>query len=293
MQKPARTGVRPRGAGAWFQLTIGGPFASYPVPFMKLLAIDTSGDACSAALYLDGAITQRLQPSPRRHGELLLPMMQSLLEAAGIGLAALDAIAFGRGPGSFTGVRIAVAVAQGVAFGAGCPTVPVSTLAAMAVGEFRRSGCRRVLAALDARMGEVYWGAYAIGDDGQVRPCGEEAVAPPELVLVPEGGGWCGVGTGWGAHREVLTQRVGTGLVALSMDGICEAQDLALIGAAQARAGQWVPAELARPVYLRDRVTDASPKPARLGSERAVGDGPAGAGPAGAAGDRRRGDNGA
>ena len=127
---------------------------------MKLLAIDTSGDACSAALFLDGVIEQRLDPTPRRHGELLLPMMQALLESAGIGLDALDAIAFGRGPGSFTGVRIAVAVAQGGAFGAGCPTVPVSTLAAMAVGEYRRTGRRRVLAALDARMGEVYWGVY-------------------------------------------------------------------------------------------------------------------------------------
>ena len=88
---------------------------------MKLLAIDTSGDACSAALFLDGVIEQRLDPTPRRHGELLLPMMQALLESAGIGLDALDAIAFGRGPGSFTGVRIAVAVAQGGAFGKARP----------------------------------------------------------------------------------------------------------------------------------------------------------------------------
>jgi tRNA threonylcarbamoyladenosine biosynthesis protein TsaB len=222
---------------------------------MKLLAIDTSADTCSAALYLDGAIDQRLELAPRRHGELILPMMQALLESAGIGLGALDAIAFGRGPGSFTGVRIAVSVAQGAAFGAGCPTVPVSTLAALALGEFRRTGRRRLLAALDARMGEVYWGAYEIGNDGLVMPRGEESVSAAGLVGVPEGDGWCGAGPGWAVYREALTQRVGAGLAAISPDGTCEARDIAMIAAAEVRAGRLVPPELARPVYLRDRVT--------------------------------------
>jgi len=223
---------------------------------MKLLALDTSGETCSAALYLDGVIDQRLEPAARRHGELILPMLQSLLDRAGIGLAALDAIAFGRGPGAFTGVRIAVAVAQGAAFGAGCPTVPVSTLAALALGEHRCTGRRRVLAALDARMGEVYWGAYEIGDDGQVTLRGEELAAPPGLVPVPEGGGWCGVGPGWSVHREALAHRLGGALAAVSAVASCEARDIALLAATEARLGRLVPAELARPVYLRDRVTD-------------------------------------
>lgn len=222
---------------------------------MKLLALDTSGDACSAALYLDGAIEQRLEPAARRHGALILPMLESLLKAAGIGLGALDAIAFGCGPGSFTGVRIAVAVAQGAAFGAGRPTVPVSTLAALAQGEFRRTGRRRLLAALDARMGEVYWGVYEVGAAGLVEAHGADLVSPPTAVPVPAGGGWCGVGPGWASYREALAARVGTGLAPGLGEGVCEARDIALLAAAQARAGHLVPPELARPVYLRDRVT--------------------------------------
>jgi tRNA threonylcarbamoyladenosine biosynthesis protein TsaB len=230
---------------------------------MKLIAIDTSGDACSAALFLDGAIEQRLEPTPRRHGELILSMLESLIESAGIGLGALDAIAFGRGPGSFTGVRIAVAVAQGVAFGAGRPTVPVSTLAALAQGEFRRTGQRRVLAALDARMGEVYWGAFAVGADGLVSPLGDERVTRPAAVPVPVGGDWCGVGSGWAAYGDTLAEGVGSGLLAVSPDAGCEARDIAVIAAAEVAAGRLVPAELARPVYLRDRVTHQTAKPDR------------------------------
>ncbi len=234
---------------------------------MKLLALDTSGDTCSAALYLDGAIEQCLESAARRHGALILPMMQSLLAGAGIGLGALDVIAFGRGPGSFTGVRIAVAVAQGAAFGAGRPTVPVSTLAALAQGEFRRSGRRRLLAALDARMGEVYWGAYEVGVDGLATACGAELVSAPGVVPVPVGGGWCGVGPGWASYGELLARRLGARLAKVSSDGVCEARDIALIAAAQARAGQLVPAELARPVYLRDRVTHAASPPALAASD--------------------------
>ena len=230
---------------------------------MKLIAIDTSGDACSAALYLDGVIEQRLESTPRRHGELILALLESLIAGAGIGLKELDAIAFGRGPGSFTGVRIAVAVAQGVAFGAERPTVPVSTLAALAQGEFRRSGQRRLLAALDARMGEVYWGAFAVGTDGLVSPLGDERVARPAAVPVPDGGDWCGVGSGWAAYGDILAGRVGSGLRGVSPGTGCEARDIALIAAAEALAGRLVQAELARPVYLRDRVTHQTATPDR------------------------------
>ena len=175
---------------------------------------------------------------------------------AGIALRALDAIAFGRGPGSFTGVRIACAVAQGAAFGAGLPTVPVSTLAAIAQGVHRRDGGRRLLVALDARMGEVYWGAFEIGEDGIARPCGPELVCPPGEVPVPEGRGWRGVGSGWGAYEQALGKRVGDCLDGTSPEAICEAQDLVPLAAAAASAGGLVAPELARPVYLRDRVTD-------------------------------------
>jgi len=224
---------------------------------MNLLAIDTSGDACSAALLREGGILrQRLETAPRRHGELILPMLDGLLEDAGMGLRALDAIAFGRGPGSFTGVRIAVAVAQGIAFGAGLPTAPVSTLAALAQGEHRRTSRRRILAALDARMGEVYWGAYMLGEDGVMALQDEELVCPPGEVPMPRGNGWWGVGPGWSAYEAVLAGRIGQAVTGMSPDAICEAQDIAWIGAACCRRGELVAAELAEPVYLRDRVTD-------------------------------------
>jgi tRNA threonylcarbamoyladenosine biosynthesis protein TsaB len=223
---------------------------------MNLLAIDTSADLCSAALSWDGRLDQRLELAPRRHGELILGMMDGLLGSAGIALAALDAIAFGRGPGSFTGVRIACAVAQGAAFGTGLPTSPVSTLAAIAQGEHRRSGRRRLLAALDARMGEVYWGAFEIGDDGIARPRGPELVCPPGQVPIPENGGWWGVGSGWGAYAQALGARLAGHMDGSSPSAICEARDLIPLAAAAARAGELVAAELAYPVYLRDRVAD-------------------------------------
>jgi tRNA threonylcarbamoyladenosine biosynthesis protein TsaB len=222
---------------------------------MRLLALDTSGDACSAALLQDHTLNERLETAPRRHGELILGMLQGLLEEAGLRLGELDAIAFGRGPGSFTGVRIAVSVAQGAAFGAGLPTVPVSTLAALAQGEHRRNGHERVLAALDARMGEVYWGCFELGEGGLMVPLGQELVCAPGEVPVPPGVGWWGAGPGWSACGEALRTRIGAALQGESPEAICEARDIALLAAARVRAGELVPPELAQPVYLRDRVT--------------------------------------
>ena len=126
---------------------------------VKLLAIDTAESACSAALLVDGAVLSRMEQAVRGHSERILPMMQSLLSEAGYSLNDLDALAFGRGPGSFTGLRIAAGVIQGSALGAGLPVVPVSTLQTLAQGAFRMHGARQVLSALDARMAEVYWGA--------------------------------------------------------------------------------------------------------------------------------------
>jgi tRNA threonylcarbamoyladenosine biosynthesis protein TsaB len=223
---------------------------------MKLLGLDTSGDACSAALLVDGAIRQRLEREPRRHGELILGMLQGLLEEAGLALQGLDAVAFGRGPGSFTGVRIAVAVAQGVSFGAGLPTIPVSTLAALAQGAYRRLGRRRILVALDARMGEVYWGSYELGPEGGMVSAGEELVCPPEEVPLPRGDGWWGAGPGWSVHGAALRERIGSALEGVAPEVVCEAQDVVRLATVSLRKGELVPPELAKPVYLRDRVTD-------------------------------------
>lgn len=225
---------------------------------MKLLALDTSGDACSAALLVDGVVHQLLEIAPRRHGELILSMIDGLMDDAGLAPAQLDAVAFGCGPGSFTGVRIAVSVAQGIAFGAGLRTVPVSTLGALAVGEQRRSGRGRILAALDARMGEVYWGAYAVSEDGAVRLEGKELVCAPEDVSPPPDSHWWGVGPGWSVYHDRLAARIGQMLDGTSTGAICEAQDLLPIAQARVRTGALIAPELAQPVYLRDRVTHGS-----------------------------------
>jgi len=222
---------------------------------MKILAIDTSGEACSAALLCDGEVVQRLERAPRRHGELLLQMMEGLLAEAGLRLTGLDALAFGRGPGSFTGVRIATSVTQGAAFGAELPVVPVSTLGALAQGHFRCTGASRALAAFDARMGEVYWGAYACDGAGIMQPAGEEEVGSPEVVVLPASGVWSGIGSGWGPYGEILARRLGSRLGALVPDILGQAQDIATLAAAAFAAGRWVTAEQALPTYLRERVT--------------------------------------
>ncbi|MGQ9660044.1 MAG: tRNA (adenosine(37)-N6)-threonylcarbamoyltransferase complex dimerization subunit type 1 TsaB [Thermochromatium sp.] len=222
---------------------------------MALLAIDTSNLACSAALLTEQGLIQELTLAPRQHGELILGMMQRLLEQAGLEVRDLDALAFGRGPGSFTGLRIATAVIQGVAFGAERPVVPVSTLAALAQGQFRRTGQRRLLTALDARMGEVYWGCYVIGEQDMAEPCGAEQVCTPDRVSWPGGDGWQGVGPGWEVYGEALARQLGSALSGIQAEGLCEAQDIARLAAAELKAGRWVAPEQALPVYLRDRVT--------------------------------------
>lgn len=221
---------------------------------MKLLAIETATESCSAALYFDGDIRLRYQVEPRRHAELILPMMEALLNEAGIWLHQLDALAFGRGPGSFTGVRIATGVVQGAAFAADLPVVPVSTLAALAQRGFRERGMRRLLAAYDARMNEIYWGGFQVGTDDLVQPLLEEQVAAPEKAIVPAGSEWFGVGSGWETYAQILSQRLGPGLLGVDPDLLCSAQDVAVLGVAGLRSGQAVAAELALPVYLRDRV---------------------------------------
>lgn len=219
---------------------------------MRLLAIETSTIACSAALALDGEIHERFEIVPRRHADLLLPMIGELLADAGMTPGQLDALAFGRGPGAFTGLRIAAAAAQGIAFGAGIPVAPVSTLAALAQGA--DGGQAKVLAAMDARMNEVYWAACVRDGDGLMCLAGEERVCAPADVPRPDGDGWFGVGDGWDAHGVVLRERVGSALVAADAGRYPHARDVALLGLAMARDGGLLPPELALPVYLRDRV---------------------------------------
>lgn len=221
---------------------------------MKILAIETATEACSAALYLDGQIRCSYQVQPQKHSELILPMMQQLLSDGGIKLPQLDCLAFGCGPGSFTGVRIATGVIQGAAFGAGLPVVPVSTLAALAQRYYREQGGRRLLPAFDARMGEVYWGCYQIDDRGLAVQLVDDSVLSPGQVPQPDGSGWIGVGSGWGAHGDALRARLASSVTSSDSKILCSAWDIALLAAAGLQEGKAVAAERALPVYLRDRV---------------------------------------
>jgi tRNA threonylcarbamoyladenosine biosynthesis protein TsaB len=221
---------------------------------MKLLAIDTSAEACSAALLLDGEARERFEVQPQRQSELILPMMEGLLAEAGLRLVDLDALAFGRGPGSFTGVRIATGVVQGAAYAADLPVVAVSSLAALAQGHLRETGRGRVLVAADARMGEVYWAACEAGVGCVMRVVGEELVCPAADVPIPAAGNWDGVGSGWAVHGETLAVRLGGHLRRIGGTTHCHARDVAVIAAADFAAGLAVPAAAALPVYLRDRV---------------------------------------
>jgi tRNA threonylcarbamoyladenosine biosynthesis protein TsaB len=162
-----------------------------------LLALDTATEACSAALLHEGQVIHRFEVIPRMHAVRLLPMLEELLTEAGLRLKQVDALVFGRGPGAFTGVRIATGMVQGLAFATGKPVIPVSNLAALAQRAWREHQAKTVCAAIDARMDEVYWGCYRL-EQGVMQLHGEECVCAPEAVMTPEGFGSAqGAGTGW------------------------------------------------------------------------------------------------
>lgn len=220
---------------------------------MKLLAFETATEACSVALWLDGEVRERFELAPRRHAELSLPWAEQLLAEAGIGKSQLDAVAVGRGPGAFTGVRLAIALAQGIALALDRPIVPVSTLAALAMQAPATEGAC-VLAAIDARMGEVYAGRYR-QCEGDVVAVSGETLAAPDTVQLPEGGGlWHGVGTGFAAAEGVLAQRLASQLTSVDATALPHAIDVARLAAMAYLRGEAIAAELVEPAYLRNNV---------------------------------------
>lgn len=221
-----------------------------------LLALDTATEACSVALLHDGKVTSHYEVIPRLHAQRLLPMIKQLLADAGVPLSALDAIAFGRGPGAFTGVRIAIGVVQGLAFALERPVLPVSNLAVLAQRSLREHGANQVAAAIDARMDEVYWGCYR-NEQGEMRLAGAEAVLPPEQASLPRDatGEWFGAGTGWGSYAG----RIPVPLVGQEPDMLPHAADLLSLARFAWARGDAMVADQAQPVYLRDKV--ATPKP--------------------------------
>lgn len=220
---------------------------------MKLLALDTATEVCTVALWADGSVLERNE-SGGKHAEHLLPMVHALLAEAGLALKQLDCIAFGRGPGSFTGLRIGAGVTQGLAFGADLPVIPISSLAALAQGV----DAQRVLAAFDARMQQVYWGAYQRGTDGLVSPLLPETVVDPVAAPLPSGQGWIIAGSGWDVYKNILQPR----LSAAGANGLTEiipqARHVAALALSRFKAGDVVAPELAVPVYIRDDVAKKS-----------------------------------
>jgi tRNA threonylcarbamoyladenosine biosynthesis protein TsaB len=219
---------------------------------MKVLALDAATEACSAALLSGDALTERYEVIGRGHAGRLLPMADELLREAGLAVRDLDGIAFGRGPGGFTGVRIAAGLAQGLAAGTGRPILPVGNLAAVAAGAGRAAGAERVLACMDARMGQVYWAAY---EDARSLPSAvtEERLTGPGDVAAPAGAPWYGAGHGYSAYPEIAA-RLGTSLAAVDSGLLPRAADIARIAAADLAAGKGLRPAQGLPVYLRDDV---------------------------------------
>ncbi|EKO3863938.1 tRNA (adenosine(37)-N6)-threonylcarbamoyltransferase complex dimerization subunit type 1 TsaB [Vibrio harveyi] len=222
----------------------------------KILAIDTATENCSVALLVNDRVISRSEVAPRDHTKKVLPMVDEVLKEAGLTLQDLDALAFGRGPGSFTGVRIGIGIAQGLAFGADLPMIGVSTLAAMAQASYRLHGATNAAVAIDARMSEVYWARYTRQENGEWAGVDAECVIPPARLAEEaqaDDKTWTKAGTGWDAYQEDL------GKLPLNLTSgdvlYPDSQDIVILAEQELKKGNTVPVEESSPVYLRDNVT--------------------------------------
>ena len=221
---------------------------------MKLLAIDAAATACSVALLADGGICEREALEARAQSDLLLSMVDAVLAEAGVQLRELDALVVGRGPGSFTGVRLAVGVAQGLAYGADLRVIAVSDLAMLAQGVAGRHACAQIVACMDARMDEVYWCTFVRGENGLVTATHAERLGSPDsVVATAPPPPFVGVGEGWGRHERLRIQLAGS-LVALEPTRLPHARDALALAPPLWRAGATLAPEQLLPVYLRDEV---------------------------------------
>ncbi len=216
---------------------------------MKVLAFDTSTEWCTAALSLDGEVRHAEAQAGQTHSRILLPMIRELLSEAGLTLAGLDGLAYGKGPGAFTGLRIACGVAQGLAMGADLPTLGVVTLEAMA----EETGEDRVISCLDARVGEVYGAVYQ-RLQGQWQACAGPALYKPEATPLPGEGYWTACGSAFAAYAGVLAEHYAGRLSAIRPEVIPHARSIARLATPRLGRGEGVPAEAAEPYYVRDKV---------------------------------------
>ena len=216
---------------------------------MKILALETSTEHCSLALWLDGEILVRAVPAQERHSQVILPLLQALLADAQVRLTQLDGIAFGAGPGSFTGLRIACGIAQGLALGANLPVVGISDLMALA----EASNCPKVIAILDARMGEIYHAVYERRAD-QWQELSAPGLYLPQHAPAVSAGGWVGVGSGFNAHKAALLLRYAEQFSEINADLVPHAKEIAILGAQALLSGRGLAPDDAHPIYIRDKV---------------------------------------
>lgn len=216
---------------------------------MRILSLETSTEYCSIALWQDGDIIDRCEHVGQRHSELIMEIMSDLLEEAGVTLSQLNGIAYGAGPGSFTGVRIACGITQGLALGVNLPVVGVCTLQALA----QAAGFDKVIAALDARMGEIYHAAYEKRSGVWVMVCEPNLCMPHQAPCISDNG-WFGAGSGFAMHGEVLEHRYAGQIIASNPQAIPQAGAIAELAVPFFAAGQGMDASHATPVYLRDKV---------------------------------------
>ncbi|MDT8311949.1 MAG: tRNA (adenosine(37)-N6)-threonylcarbamoyltransferase complex dimerization subunit type 1 TsaB [Methylophaga sp.] len=220
---------------------------------MNLLALDTCTENCSAALMFEDQVFAVSEITQRGHSERILGMLDTLFEQAGRDLAAVDALVFGRGPGSFTGVRVGVAVAQGIAFAQDLPVVPVSTLAAIAQAAYAKHGVTNICVAMDARMGEIYQADFVI-ENGLAVARSAEQVTAPENVHPLDDRQWFGAGSGWAEYQPILTDNFAQQLLATDSAIYPSAEAMLPLAQALLAKGEQMPAHQALPVYLRNNV---------------------------------------
>ncbi len=221
---------------------------------MKLLAVETATEACSAALSINGDILERFELAPRTHTKLILPMIDELMNEAGLTLNQLDGLAFGCGPGSFTGIRIATGVIHGIALGADLPIARISTLRAMAQDLFERTDANIAFSTIDARMDEIFWGVYQRDNNNLAELIGEESVTAIQNLHCATDQAGIGIGSAWKAHAPALSEKLAGQLQRYETDNLPRAAMIARLGVADFKKGLAVPVEQAMPVYLRDKV---------------------------------------
>lgn len=222
---------------------------------LKLLAIDTSTEACSAALMVHDQILERYQCVPRAHTQLILPMMQALLDEAGLKLRDLDALAFTRGPGSFTGIRIAASIVQACAFAADLPVVAVSSLQCLAQTAYRTLQAEQVLVVIDAHLNEVFSAAYRLQEEtGLMQACSAEQLGLPQHCQASGLTNFVGVGSGWDRYFDRFETQYKHQLQQWFPQRYPKAYDAAVIAADGFQRGASVTARDALPTYLRETV---------------------------------------